>query len=116
MMLAGRTILNRLGWGFAALVTPTVLLTTGAGFFSLILKPNWWAPVATKIGTTPLMLAVLVGAVQNIMSKSSKYSLFDPCKEMAFIPLGPEEKTKGKVSFVQTPIKFARCEKSLGWF
>ena len=98
MMLAGRTILNRLGWGFAALVTPTVLLATGVGFFSLILKPNWWAPVASKLGTTPLMLAVLVGALQNIMSKSSKYSLFDPCKEMAFIPLGPEEKTKGKAA------------------
>lgn len=44
------------------------------------------------------MLAVIFGTIQNIASKSSKYSFFDPTKEMAYIPLGQEEKVKGKAA------------------
>jgi len=41
-----------------------------------------------SLGTSPLMAAVAVGAAQNVLCKAAKYSLFDPCKEMAYIPLG----------------------------
>lgn len=98
LMLAGRWIFKVFGWGGAALVTPVTLLGTGATFFSLILFPQFFEPIVAKLGTTPLMLAVLVGALQNILSKGSKYSLFDPCKEMAYIPLDNEQRTKGKAA------------------
>jgi len=98
MMLLGRVIFNKFGWGVAALVTPITLLTTGIAFFSLTLFPAFFAPITAKLGTTPLMLAVFIGAIQNILSKGAKYSLFDPCKEMAFIPLDQESKTKGKAA------------------
>lgn len=71
---------------------------TGLGFFGLTLFPGTVAPLANLAGTTPLMLAVIIGAIQNILSKSAKYSLFDPCKEMAYIPLDQESKTKGKAA------------------
>ncbi|CAM9367466.1 unnamed protein product [Discosporangium mesarthrocarpum] len=98
MMLLGRFIFQKFGWGFAALVTPTVLAITGVGFFSLVLFSDFFSPLLSALGTTPLMAAVLVGAAQNIMSKSSKYALFDPCKEMAYINLDAEQKTKGKAA------------------
>jgi len=71
---------------------------TGLAFFALQLFAPAFAPITAALGTTPLLLAVLVGAAQNILSKSSKYSLFDPCKEMAYIPLDQDSKTKGKAA------------------
>ncbi|KAG6494658.1 plastidic ATP/ADP-transporter-like [Zingiber officinale] len=98
MMLVGRWILRKFGWGVAAMITPTVLLLTGVGFFSLILFGDPLAPVLGSLGMTPLLAAVYVGALQNIFSKSAKYSLFDPCKEMAYIPMDEEMKVKGKAA------------------
>lgn len=97
-MLLSRTIFAKLGWGFAAMVTPLMVLVTGGIFFTQVLFPGAWLPLAAALGTTPLMLSVLVGAAQNILSKSSKYALFDPCKEMAYIPLDAEQKSKGKAA------------------
>lgn len=98
MMLLGRTVFAKFGWRIAAMVTPTMIGVTGLGFYCLTLFSGLISPVAAAIGTTPLMLAVLLGAVQNILSKSAKYSLFDPCKEMAYIPLDQDSKTKGKAA------------------
>ncbi|KAL3639728.1 hypothetical protein CASFOL_014696 [Castilleja foliolosa] len=98
MMLLSQWIFNRYGWGMAAKITPTVLLITGIGFFSLILFGDPFAPALASFGITPLLAAVYVGAMQNIFSKSAKYSLFDPCKEMAYIPLDEDTKVKGKAA------------------
>ncbi|KAF5741709.1 Chloroplast ADP family protein [Tripterygium wilfordii] len=98
MMLVSQFIFNKYGWGVAATITPTVLLLTGVGFFSLILFGGPIAPALAQFGMTPLLAAVYVGALQNIFSKSAKYSLFDPCKEMAYIPLDEETKLKGKAA------------------
>ena len=98
MMLISRRIFKLFGWGIAALVTPTMIALTGGIFFGLILFNDALLPLIAALGTTPLMLAVVIGAAQNVLSKSAKYSLFDPCKEMAYIPLDAESKTKGKAA------------------
>ena len=71
MMLAGRYIFKKFGWGVAAMIPPITLLTTGAAFFCLTLFPASFTPVTALLGTTPLMLAVIIGAAQNILSKGN---------------------------------------------
>jgi AAA family ATP:ADP antiporter len=97
MMFVGGNALRR-GWKFAAMITPVVLLITGTGFFGFVLFRDSLAGAIATLGTTPLFLAVFFGAAQNIMSKSAKYSLFDPTKEIAYIPLDQESKVKGKAA------------------
>ena len=98
MLFVGGNVIRRFGWGTAAQVTPVVLLITGAIFFALVIFRDNLGGLIAAMGTTPLMLAVVVGTLQNIMSKSTKYSLFDPTKEMAYIPLDQEQKVKGKAA------------------
>jgi len=113
MMIVSRFIFGKFGWGVAALITPSVLLVTGVLFFSLVLFSGTLTPTLTTLGLTPLFAAVLVGAAQNIFSKASKYSLFDPCKEMAYIPLDDETRLRGKAAI---DVVAARGGKSGGAF
>ena len=98
MLFVGGNLVRWKGWGFAAMVTPIVILVTGIGFFSFVIFRDNLVGMIAAIGSTPLYLAVMFGAAQNIMSKSSKYSLFDPTKEMAYIPLDDDSKVKGKAA------------------
>jgi AAA family ATP:ADP antiporter len=43
-------------------------------------------------------MTVYCGSIQNCLSKASKYSVFDATKELAFLPLSPESKLKGKAA------------------
>ncbi|MFY7843155.1 MAG: NTP/NDP exchange transporter [Rhabdochlamydiaceae bacterium] len=96
MLFVGGNVIRAFGWGVGALITPIVLLVTGAGFFSFVMFRDNLAGLIP--GLSPLALAVIFGTAQNIMSKSAKYSLFDPTKEMAYIPLDQEAKVKGKAA------------------
>ena len=98
MLFVGGNVVRTFGWGVTAAVTPVVLLATGIIFFSYVIFQENFAGIILALGTSPLMLGVILGTIQNIMSKSCKYSLFDPTKEMAYIPLDPEMKVKGKAA------------------
>ncbi len=90
---------GRFGWTKAALLTPMVLLLTSGAFLGCLLGGDSLTPfIQTTLGTTPLFLAVTLGSVQNCFSKAAKYSVFDATKEMAYIPLDPDEKIKGKAA------------------
>lgn len=98
VLFVGGNVIRKFGWLRAAQLTPIVLLVTGIGFFSFVLFSDSLGPLISYIGMTPLTCAVVFGAAQNILSKCTKYSLFDPTKEMAYIPLDEESKVKGKAA------------------
>ena len=90
-------VIRRFGWRRAALATPLIAAITGVGFFYFLFVKQYFPPSwGYFFGLTPLLLAVSFGALQNIFVRSSKYTLFDDTKEMAFIPLSQESKLRGK--------------------
>jgi AAA family ATP:ADP antiporter len=113
MLFVSSNVVRRFGWTVAALVTPVVLLVTGAGFFGFILGERLFGPWFQRFAMTPLAVGVLFGTIQNVMSKGAKYSLFDPTKEMAYIPLDHESKVKGKAAIDVVGARFGKAGGSL---
>jgi AAA family ATP:ADP antiporter len=109
MLFVGGNVIRKFGWKTGALFTPVVLLITGVAFFAFVIFRDNLGGVIANIGTTPLMLAVVFGTTQNILSKSTKYSLFDPTKEMAYIPLDQESKVKGKAAIDVVGARFGKA-------
>ncbi len=113
MLLVAGNVLRKFGWTVAALVTPVILLVFGVAFFNLIIFEKSFNPWLTHCGINVLGLAVLFGTVQNILSKACKYALFDPTKEMAYIPLDEEAKVKGKAAIDVVGARFGKAGGSL---
>lgn len=99
MMLVGANVLTRFSWFSGAILTPVAIFVTGMGFFLFSVFFNSADGfLSTAMALNPLVLAVVFGLFQNVLSKATKYSFFDPTKEMAYIPIDPELKTKGKAA------------------
>ncbi len=93
------TVIRKFSWTSSALISPLILLSTGiAFFFFFFFKDSSLSSFATLFGTTPLVLCVFFGSLQNCLARASKYTLFDATKELAFIPLNKESKLKGKAA------------------
>ena len=98
-MILGSNILKNVKWFTAAIITPLMILITGGGFFAFVLFEHELAPwMEDFIKISPIVIAVFLGALQNVLSKATKYTMFDATKEIAFIPLDDELKTKGKAA------------------
>jgi len=98
-VIIGSNIVRRIGWLTAAMITPVMVLTTGIIFFTTANGDKFLGIIiANFVLMDPIIFAVTIGAVQNVLSKSTKYTLFDSTKEMSYVPLDQELKTKGKAA------------------
>lgn len=98
LVMFTKGIVRKFGWYVGAIVTPLVTVITGALFYGLVLFENVMDPLIAAFGVSAALLAAWVGSVQNFLAKGTKYSQFDPTKEMAYIPLDQELRTKGKAA------------------
>jgi AAA family ATP:ADP antiporter len=101
----GGGIIRKYGWYFSAQLTPVVLGVSSVLFFTIYFIFPDYQSSATSM---PLLALVIVGAVHNIACKAMKYSMFDPTKEMAFIPLDEESKVKGKAAVDLVGARFGK--------
>ena len=93
--LTGRFVFEYCGWGTAALATPVIMLLSGTAFFGLSLAAMHFG---VDSSTALLAAGAFAGAMTQVFARSSKYSLFDPAKEMVYIEMDKEEKSKGKAA------------------
>lgn len=108
LMLIGTNIVRRVSWSTAAIITPLLILCIGLVLFSFIMFENTIGlQVATLLGTESLTIISVIGSVHLILGKAAKFSLLDSTKEMAFIPLNNEIKSKGRVAVYILGIIFA---------
>ncbi|MEN8237400.1 MAG: Npt1/Npt2 family nucleotide transporter [Pseudomonadota bacterium] len=96
MVVFFKGIVRKLGWFAGAIVSPAFMLLAAIPFFGVVCFQDAFLGVSSFFVCTPLMLAIGLGAFQEITSKGSKYALFDPTKEMAYMPLTKELRIKGK--------------------
>jgi ATP:ADP antiporter, AAA family len=95
LMLGGKWVFEHLGWGAAALATPLVMFAAGSTFFGLSLAAS---SLGVDSAISLLTIGAAAGAVTQVFARSSKFSLFDPAKEMVYIEMTKEEKSKGKAA------------------
>jgi len=97
--LIGAYLVKHFSWVANALITPIVMLVTGTVLFMMVIfRDSFDMALSGNFAYTALMLSILFGAFQYVVTKSSKYSVFDATKEMAYIPLDPELQSKGKAA------------------
>lgn len=94
--LLGQNILRKTKWRTAALIPASILALFGGIFFVIVLYGEYVSP--TIFGTSFVVLAVWFGLVQDALSKSVKYCLFDATKNMAYLPLDEDTRTKGQAA------------------
>ena len=94
--VVGQNIIRKTKWRTAALIPALILGVFGSLFFGVVLYGNYGSTMI--FGMNFVMLTVWLGLIIDALSKSVKYCLFDATKNMAYLPLNAETRTKGQAA------------------
>jgi AAA family ATP:ADP antiporter len=98
LMLLGRFVFQIFGWTAAAAVTPVFMAGAGAVFFIFSIAAQQGVSILSMDPAAMAFAGVMSGCVCQIVARSAKFSLFDSSKEMVWIEMDREEKSKGKAA------------------
>lgn len=94
-ILISSYMVRKLSWIVVASTAPIIILVTGSIFFTWIIIDNTHISIGLE---HYLYLSVLISTVYIILAKTAKISLFDPTKELTYIPLKEDLRDKGKAA------------------
>ena len=98
LMVLGRFVFQWAGWTAAAAVTPVFMAGAGAVFFIFSIAAQRGISMFSMDPTAMALAGVMSGCACQIVARSAKFSLFDSSKEMVWIEMNREEKSKGKAA------------------
>lgn len=96
VILLSTFILQKFSWKFCASIPAVTMLLAGMVFFGMMVRSNHNHP--TMFGRQMHWIIAWLGVVMVAVTKSTKYSLFDSTKNMAYRPLDEDTKTKGQAA------------------
>jgi AAA family ATP:ADP antiporter len=97
-MLLGSYLFSFASWKVSAFLTPIIIFVTGTIFYLFAIYQTEITSAIPGFNFPPIIIAVFLGLLQNVLGKATKYAFFDSTKEMAYIPLDEALKSKGKAA------------------
>lgn len=97
MSLLSRWIFQIFSWSKIALLTPVSLfMTSFVFFFSMEMPAEYLSSLASFFNINSLYLIMTLGSVYYVLAMTAKYTIFDMCKEMAFLSIDASERMRAK--------------------
>ncbi len=98
-------LMKRASWKTIAMIVPITLTVLASVFYIISL----YAKYTRSYDLFSLQVLSLAGAVYYICNRFLKYGIFDPVKEIAYIPLKHDLKVKGKAMIDVFGSKFSKA-------
>jgi len=89
-------IIRKFSWKFSALITPVCFFILTFLLTLSIVCDDYTKYLAGYLSISTLQIVFFLCATQNIITFATKYEFFEPAKEMAYMAVGEELRTKGK--------------------